>query len=195
MVPMQSTKFSISGSDETRLLKTARESILTVLESEQSLKLTPNTFSLALQEERSSFVTLRKEKELRGCIGTLYACRPLVIDVAENAAAAAFRDHRFPPLTIGELPEIKISISILSTPSQIFCSSEEDLLEQLQPGTDGVILTEGGQKASFLPVMWSELSEPREFIAHLKVKAGLDASYWSRTIQFARYSSKLIQEN
>jgi AmmeMemoRadiSam system protein A len=147
-----------------------------------------------LNEERATFVTLTLSGNLRGCIGMLEACRPLAEDVAENAVAAAFRDPRFPPLSRDEFDNLKISISILSPPEEMRFSSEEGLLSQIRPGTDGLILQEGFQKGTFLPSVWEELPETGLFFEHLKLKAGLPAGYWSGTLRVFRYTADCFSE-
>ncbi|HDZ78001.1 MAG TPA: AmmeMemoRadiSam system protein A, partial [Gammaproteobacteria bacterium] len=127
--------------------------------------------------------------QLRGCVGSLTACRSLSEDVAENAFAAAFRDHRFNALTEDELAEIEISISVLSTPELMVFTSEQELLSQLQPGVDGIILTEGGNRGTFLPSVWEHYPQPASFLSHLKMKAGLPADYWSDTMKIERYNT------
>lgn len=143
-----------------------------------------------LQEERATFVTLTVGGALRGCIGMLKACRPLAEDVAGNACAAAFEDPRFSPLSIEELEKLEIHISVLSPPGEISFSSERNLLEQIRPGVDGLILQEGGQRGTFLPSVWEELPDPDLFLMHLKMKAGLPAGYWSDTLRVFRYTAE-----
>ena len=141
-----------------------------------------------LQVIRASFVTLHIDQQLRGCIGTLEAYRPLIVDVVENAYSAAFRDPRFPALTSKEFPELDIHISILSTPESVNVQSEQELLDLLQPGVDGLILTEGHHRGTFLPSVWESLSDKQQFLNHLKQKAGLPANYWSPSIKIEKYN-------
>lgn len=139
--------------------------------------------------QAAAFVTLKKNGQLRGCIGSLSASRPLSEDVAENAFAAAFRDHRFNTVSEDEMDEIEISISVLTAPEQMVFTSENDLLSQLQPGVDGLILTEGGNRGTFLPSVWEECPQPALFLSHLKMKAGLPVDYWSGTMKIERYET------
>lgn len=140
--------------------------------------------------ERASFVTLEIDGHLRGCIGMLEACRPLAEDVAKNAIAAAFHDPRFPPLTYKEFESIEIHISVLSPPEEIYFTSEADLLAQIRPGIDGLILEEGVRPGTFLPSVWEELPDKTQFFAHLKLKAGLSGLYWSDTLRVFRYTAE-----
>jgi AmmeMemoRadiSam system protein A len=141
---------------------------------------------------RATFVTLHVDEKLRGCIGTLEARRTLVEDVASNAYGAAFRDTRFPTLTWPEFERLDIHISILSLPEPVQFSSEADLLAQLRPQVDGLIIEEGINRGTFLPSVWEQLPEPREFLRHLKHKAGLPADYWSSRIRVQRYTTESI---
>lgn len=140
-----------------------------------------------LAEHRANFVTLEKDGDLRGCIGSLEAWRPLGEDVASNARGAALRDPRFPPVTLPELASIRVEISLLSSPSPMVFADHDDLIAQLRPGLDGLLLMSGGRRGTFLPQVWESLPEPEEFLAHLKVKAGLSASTPSSHCRVSRY--------
>ena len=143
-----------------------------------------------LREYRASFVTLHKQGQLRGCIGSLKALRPLVEDICENAYAAAFNDPRFPALQQAELEELEISISVLTPASEMSFESEQDLLEQIRPGVDGLIMQEGNRRGTFLPSVWEQLPDPVEFLQHLKLKTGLSMDYWSDTIRVSCYQTE-----
>lgn len=136
----------------------------------------------------ATFVTLTQQGQLRGCIGSLEAWRPLAQDVQENACAAAFRDPRFSPLRADELPHTRVEVSLLTPPEPMQFSSEADALAQLCPNVDGVIFTASGRRSTFLPQVWEQLPEPREFMARLKQKAGLAASYWGPDVRLERYT-------
>lgn len=123
----------------------------------------------------ASFITLRKHGALRGCIGTLEAHRSLGEDVAANAVAAATADPRFPPVTATEWPEIAVEVSLLSNPEPLRFSSDAELLAQLRPGEDGVILEFQGRRATFLPQVWEALPDKHRFLQELAAKAGLPA--------------------
>jgi AmmeMemoRadiSam system protein B/AmmeMemoRadiSam system protein A len=141
-----------------------------------------------LDRAGATFVTLRRNGTLRGCIGTLDAERPLREDVAHNARRAAFRDPRFEPLQPDELDEIIVEVSLLSAPEPIDCASEDDLIERLDPARDGVVLEYRGRRATFLPQVWEQLPDPRDFLRQLKLKAGLPAEFWSEELRIARYA-------
>lgn len=139
---------------------------------------------------RATFVTLEIGGALRGCIGVLEAIRPLVVDVARNAFAAAFEDPRFPRLTRAELPRLDIHISVLTPPEPMHFDSEADLLRQIRPGIDGLILEDRGRRGTFLPSVWEQLPKPDEFFEHLRHKAGLPGGYWSETLIVSRYTTE-----
>ncbi len=141
---------------------------------------------------RATFVTITKSGNLRGCVGTCLADQPLVKDVAVNAFAAAFRDTRFAPIARKELGALDIAISLLSKPRSIAVKSEAELLARLRPGIDGLILGEGRQRAVFLPDVWEALASPREFLAHLKLKAGLARDYWSAGMRVERFTTRSV---
>jgi len=176
------------------LLETARRSIAHGLETGRPLKVDPRDYDPELQRLRATFVTLNKEGELRGCIGHLEAVQPLIADVAENAFNAAFRDPRFPPLSAAEFDRIEIHISVLSPPEPMSFTSEADLLRQIRPGIDGLILEEGPYRGTFLPSVWEQLPEPERFLTHLKMKAGLPPNHWSDHLKVYRYTTESFSD-
>lgn len=150
-----------------------------------------DTLSEILTVPRATFVTIEKNGQLRGCIGMLEAQRPLAQDIAANSYAAAFADPRFPPVSVDELIELDIHLSILSPPEAMHCRSEAELLQLLRPDIDGLILDDGGlHRATFLPSVWESLPNPIDFIHHLKYKAGLPMDYWSDNLQAYRYTTE-----
>ncbi len=172
------------------LKEIAFESIKHGLEHGCPLSLNLSGLDEKLIQPRATFVTLEKNTRLRGCIGLLEAQRPLAQDIAENSFAAAFSDPRFPPLTEDELKDLSIHLSILSPPEPITCFSETELLKQLRPGIDGLILEDGRHRATFLPSVWESLPNPSDFIRHLKLKAGLPENEWSATLRAYRYTTE-----
>ena len=188
---MHSTETSRLGQDDRRtLLQVARDSISHGLSKGRPLDIEPSDYPISLQEWRATFVTLHRAGSLHGCIGHLEAVAPLVNDVAGNAFAAAFRDPRFPALQVSEFNELQTEISILSPPQPIAFSSEQDLISQLRPGSDGLILEDEGARGTFLPSVWDTLPSPHDFLRHLKQKAGLPPNYWSDTLTIARYHTE-----
>lgn len=147
-----------------------------------------------LQEKGASFVTLTMHQHLRGCIGSLEAHRPLLMDVKANAFAAAFRDPRFLPLTAAEFDDTEIEISLLSPQRPIAFSSEAEALAQLRPQVDGIVFQYGHYRSTFLPQVWEQLTSPVTFMAHLKHKAGLHPDFWHEDIQLYRYTVTKYKE-
>ena len=192
---MSSHDQSLSLQHRRILLRVARESIAHGLRSGRPLPVDPKEYDPELRAMRATFVTLNERGRLRGCIGHLEAIQPLVADVAENAFNAAFRDPRFPPVSAGEFDALEIHISVLSPPEPMQFSSQEDLLQQIRPGIDGLILEEGAYRGTFLPSVWEELPDPRQFLAHLKRKAGLPQDYWSDTLKVYRYTTESFSES
>jgi AmmeMemoRadiSam system protein A len=141
-----------------------------------------------LQRHCATFVTLRQSGRLRGCVGSLRAIRPLGVDVRENAIAAAFRDPRFAPLAVAEFEATSVEVSLLSEGERIESAREEDLVACLRPGVDGLILEYDGRRATFLPQVWEVLADPREFVAALKLKAGLPEGCWPPALNVYRYA-------
>ncbi len=136
----------------------------------------------------ATFVTLTRDGQLRGCIGTLAAHRPLAEDVTANAIAAAFRDPRFKPLTDDEFVTVRIEVSLLSPAEPLNCEDEAAALAQLRPGIDGVIFQYGHHRSTFLPQVWAQLPDRTEFLTQLKYKAGLPPDFWSSEAKLSRYT-------
>ena len=141
-----------------------------------------------LREPRATFVTLKLDGELRGCIGTIDARRPLGEDIAHNARAAAYRDPRFAPVSEAERGDLDIEVSVLSPRTPLAAATEAEALAQLRPGVDGVYLQYGGASATFLPQVWENLPDPRDFLDALRHKAGLPAGFWHPDVQLSRYT-------
>jgi MEMO1 family protein len=142
-----------------------------------------------LRAPGAAFVTLRRGGRLRGCIGSPAARRALVVDVVEHAFNAAFRDPRFPPLALTELAGLELSVSVLTPPVPMRFTGEADLVAQLRPHRDGLIIRDGGHAALFLPSVWEELPDPRQFLAHLKRKAGMAPGDFSPAFTAERFGS------
>ena len=151
---------------------------------------------LWLSQPRASFVTLIQRGELRGCIGSLQACHPLIEDVSNNAVSAALYDPRFISLAADELPTVRVEVSVLSELHPLDFNSEEDALAQLRPNLDGVVFEWGPYRSTFLPQVWESLPQPQQFLAQLKSKAQLSENFWAEDIQLSRYTvSKWCETN
>ena len=178
--------------DGTRLVDLAREAV--------EVRLGHGTLSRPegmpwLSRPGATFVTLTKHGNLRGCIGTLESFRPLLEDLRANAVGAAFHDPRFPPVVRGELDRIRFEVSLFSSPEPLSVAGERELLERLRPEVDGLVLALGRARATFLPQVWEQLSEPEEFVRHLKEKAGLPPDFWSEGLRFWRYGVQKWKED
>ena len=141
-----------------------------------------------LTEPGASFVTLMQDGELRGCIGTVQAHRSLLADIRRNAVSAAIHDPRFLPLTRDELTVVRIEVSLLSTPQPFDYSDEKDVLAQIRPGIDGIVFEYGRYRSTFLPQVWESLAQPQQFLAALKLKAGLPGDFWAEDVKLSSYT-------
>ncbi len=143
----------------------------------------------------ASFVTLKQGGDLRGCIGSLVAHRPLIDDVRHNACAAAFSDPRFTPLTRDEFAATRVEVSLLDAPQPMVFAGAADLLGQLRPLIDGVTIEHGAHRATFLPQVWETLPRPRDFLEQLKAKAGLPRGFWDEQMKVSRYTVRKWAES
>lgn len=184
----------LNGEDRHTLLSLARESIRVSLLFDKDLSIDSSAFSPALQQWAASFVTLKIKGRLRGCIGTLEAHRPLVNDVVHNAAASALEDPRFPALTLDEEARTTIDISVLTTPEPVLFTSEDELLAQLTANEDGLIIESGFQRATFLPSVWENLPDKRQFLDQLKLKAGIQLDISADKLKAWRYQADCFGE-
>ncbi len=149
-----------------------------------------------LAESRACFVTLTKKGRLRGCIGSIFPREPLVSAVIHAAHGAAIEDPRFSAVTPAEMKDIEIEVSVLSVPRRLPCKSPEELLAKLRPGVDGVVLRVGGSQATYLPQVWEQLPEKKEFLSRLCEKAGLEANAWkSDQAVFLIYQVEAFKES
>jgi len=148
----------------------------------------------ALAQPGATFVTLTQHGQLRGCIGSLEAWRPLDADVRANAKAAAFRDPRFKPLSREELGHTRVEVSLLTPATPMNFSDEADAIRQMRPGTDGMIFECHGRRGTFLPQVWESLPEPSQYFSHLKQKAGFTADFWAPDVKLYRYEVQKWKE-
>ncbi len=177
---------------EKKLLKKiARKSIEAGLEGKEML-LDSEEIPASLKENRGTFVTLKIDNQLRGCIGHIEAVQELYKDVAENAYSAAFRDPRFPPLSKEEYQNLNISISVLTKPERFVYQNTQELLEYLDKNKPGVILKKGTSQSTFLPQVWEDLKHPEEFLTHLSLKAGLAPDAWRDSVEIYTYTAEEI---
>jgi len=184
---------SASAEDSIRatgpmLLSLARDSL--ELFTRRGLRLSePEGLPPLLRAPGAAFVTLKRAGQLRGCIGSPTAWRPLALDAIDNAARAGHEDPRFPPLTEAELDGLDLSVSVLTPHRPMAFADEAGLLAQLRPRVDGLFIKEGRHSALFLPAVWEQLPAPRDFLAQLKMKAGLAPGHWSGDFKAWRFQA------
>mgnify|MGYP000241722245 CR=1 FL=1 len=177
-----------SAIQQQQLLATAYESIKHGLMMGTRPELKLSAYDQSLLTPRATFITLKIDSLLKGCIGSLTTEESLIENLSYNAYSAAFEDDRFPTLTHDELPLLEIEIALLSDLETLNCDTEQDLRDILRPDIDGLALTEGDLSATFLPAIWQQLTNPEQFIHELKLKAGFDSDYWSPSIVAERYT-------
>lgn len=186
---------NLSTHEQLHLLDIARQSIHAGLESGQALQIDSTTFGDNMRIEAAVFVTLTRFGNLRGCVGSLQATDPLAKAVALSAFNAAFRDHRFGKVERTELDSLRIEISVLSELEPVEAVSRQMLLDNLQPGVDGLLMEDRGYRSTFLPKVWEKLPSANEFLGELMQKAGLPPGHWSDSIRFHRYHTLSFVEN
>lgn len=187
---------SMNKVEQDFLLKLARKSIEHYLNHGSQLGISDSDLpSKEFLIKQPCFVTLTKDGQLRGCVGHLDPIQPLYKDVIENAIAAAFFDSRFWPMGKEELTQIKIEISILSLPKKLSFKNLDYLIKSLSETKPGVIIQRGINKATFLPQVWEELSDPQDFLSNLCLKAGLNSKDWqSKNVDISSYSVEAFQD-
>ena len=176
------------------LLGQARASIAHGIEHGLPAPLSESFPHAEIAEPRACFVTLRRFGELRGCTGSMEAEHPLAHSVVLSAFQTAFEDPRFPPLAHHELDSVDIEISVLSPLEPLSVANEAELMDQLEPLVDGLLLEAGALRSTFLPKVWEQLPDPRDFLAQLKRKAGLPGDYWSASVRAYRYHTETFAE-
>ena len=184
---------ALLGQHGHALLGIAASSIEHGLAHDRPLPVALDSVPEDLRGHGAAFVTLKRGGRLRGCIGTAEAHRPLAADVAENAYRAAFKDPRFPRLTNEECVNLDLSVSVLTTPEPMTFGDQADLLAQLRPGTDGLIVADGRKRALYLPSVWEQLPEAENFLAQLKLKAGMAADHWSAAFRAHRFAAAEVK--
>lgn len=190
-----SSSIELTRGEQKQLLVIARESIEAGIVTRRPLQPDVGQLTGTLAKPFGSFVTLMQRASLRGCVGSIEPTHPLAHSVGVAAFNAAYSDHRFPPLTDAEFGRTHIEISVLSPPAPIDVTSNDELLANLRPDVDGVVLEETGYRATFLPKVWEKLDDPALFVRHLKAKAGLPEDYWSSTLRFSRYHTITFAES
>ena len=170
----------VGQKNQAYLLSLARQALETYVKTRRTLQLDEAQVDEEIRQQGATFVTLHKNGQLRGCIGTLAAYQPIFLDVIEHAIAAGTQDFRFPPMQENELDHLHYEISILSNPEPLPYSSPDDLLNKLQVGVHGVVISSGIQRATFLPQVWESLPQKEEFLNHLCRKMGVSGNAWRK---------------
>ena len=177
------------------LLSVARKTIEHRLINQEAQDSSDSDLSAKFLEHRGTFVTLTTGGNLRGCIGHIIPQESLIEGIRVNAINAAFQDPRFPPLNEKEWRSVKIEISILTDPKPLSYSDADDLLKRLRPEIDGVIIQKGFHQSTFLPQVWEQLPEKREFLSHLCLKAGLESDAWKKgDLEVSTYQVQAFEE-
>ena len=159
----------------------------------ENVTLKVENYPRALETKNATFVTLEIGGNLRGCIGSVVPFEPLIVDLCKNARNAAFKDPRFIPVEMKEFDKLEMTISLLSKPVPYKFTSEEDLLNQIQEGVDGVIIKDIGRQALYLPEVWSQIPDKKEFFNSLKLKAGLKPDWFSDTFEAYRFTTCVVK--
>lgn len=188
----------ISEKEGEVLLKIARQSIFNAFSELGDNPLEEIKMSLSksiLEDNRGIFVSLHKKGRLRGCIGNIEPVKTIFEGIVDNARHAAFKDSRFNPMGEEELNETQIEISILTRPRKLEYQNTDDLISQLTPGVDGVIIEKGHNRATFLPQVWDQLKRTEDFLGHLCRKAGLQTTEWQTgALDVSTYQVQLFSE-
>lgn len=178
------------------LLNLARKTIEEVVTNGRLPDVDATGLSSNLTEPKGCFVTLKRNGQLRGCIGHIFPKEPLYTAVMDNARSAAIHDQRFRPVQPEELGEIEIEVSVLTVPERLHFESPDDLLRKLRPHVDGLVLEIGRRGATYLPQVWEQLPDKEEFLSRLTVKAGLPRSAWRRPeTQILTYQVEAFKES
>ena len=185
----------LSETDKKKLLKIAREAITRAVRNEQLIRIKLQGHSQLLRDHGASFVTLTTREKLRGCIGTLEANQPLILDVQEHAVAAAMEDYRFPVVREEELQLINIEVSRLTPVHLVDYSTPKNLVSKIRVNVDGVLIKASGRRATFLPQVWEKVPDPEQFLSQLCVKMGAPPDLWRRRrVQIYTYQAEKFKE-
>lgn len=177
------------------LLRIAKSVILAKLDSEYDFDIDELLKQYPfLNQDAATFVTLKYDHQLRGCIGSIIARQTLLKDIVSNANSAGFNDPRFAPLSIDELSHLNVEVSVLTEPEIIEYEDYDDLLNKVRPNIDGLILKHSMYQGTFLPQVWEQLPTSKEFLEHLSMKAGSNPSIYSQHPTIYRYRVDAIED-
>ncbi len=195
MEHMLSQNPSLNDEDKAQLLQLAHEVVAHGALTGCKLQVEPGRFPDHLWKEAAAFITIRKQGSLRGCIGSIAAHQPLVLEVADKAYAAAFGDPRFLPVSMSETKDLSMQVSILSPLQELLCNSEDEALLKIRAGVDGLVLDLDGRRGTFLPSMWEQLPNKADFWGHLKIKAGLPMDFWVPEMRVYRFETECFADS
>lgn len=141
------------------------------------------------------FVTIYNLKgEIRGQSGSLIPKQAVALDVISNMRKAA-NDSRFEKISKEELKDLRISIAFLSDYERLEFNNEQELLDIIIPGVDGIVLRDGNRQGLLLPSMWHGIQNKEEFLQQLKLKAGMSPTYWSNQVKAYRFRTVEIKKD
>ncbi|GIU21374.1 AmmeMemoRadiSam system protein A [Shewanella sp. MBTL60-007] len=178
----------LSQSEKLQLLALARDALVAAFNPNYLAAKIPLITGRLEQLKLGCFVTLTLDGALKGCMGHIEADRPIGELVPALAHSSAFNDLRFQPLVESQLSSLRIEISLLSEMQKLEFSAQSQLQTYLEATKLGLVLSEGNKRAVFLPQVWQQLPEPKEFIEALKVKGGWDRDYWSSNMEVEVFS-------
>ncbi|HSO96043.1 MAG TPA: AmmeMemoRadiSam system protein A [Acidimicrobiia bacterium] len=184
------TTTALRDTDRRALLEVSTAVVGDVVNGRRPRLPDPAAFDGPLRELGASFVTLERGGQLLGCIGTLVAVQPLVVDVARHALDAAFADPRLPPVTRDDFAQMSVKVSVLSPPEPMAVSTFDELVAAVRPGIDGVLVDDGRHRATLLPSVWDHLPVPERFVEALWQKAGLARGAWPAGMAVSRYATE-----
>jgi len=170
-----------SETEQRLLTRLAHEAIETAIQGRPAPEPASGSLTETLCRDTATFVTLRLHRRLRGCVGNLVARDPLYRSVIHNAIGAARRDTRFEPVTLQESGQLEVHISLLSDLVPLQTGSPAELLDQIRPGLDGVVLRQAGRVSTYLPQVWESFSKREDFLESLCRKAGVEQSAWKES--------------
>jgi uncharacterized protein len=184
------TTVVLSDADRRALLDVAADVIGETVARRDPPMPHPSDFDAQLREPGASFVTLERDDQLLGCIGSLVAAEPLVVDVARHALAAAFADPRLPPVTRNDFEKMSIKVSVLTRPEPLTVAAFDELVAAVRPGVDGLLVEAGRNRATLLPSVWGHVGDTEEFLAVLWQKAGFARRAWPADMAVSRYRTE-----
>ncbi|MDD4604576.1 MAG: AmmeMemoRadiSam system protein B [Bacteroidales bacterium] len=181
--------FTFTTDEQQILLKIARNTLEKYMGTQRILEIDSVGFSKHLTQQAGAFVTLKKKGELRGCIGRFTANTPLFRVIQEMVIASATEDTRFPLVTLSEVDDLVIEISVLSPMKKI--KSPEDIIL----GKHGIYIKQGYHSGTFLPQVAAETGwSKEEFLGHCaRDKAGLGWEGW-KTADIFVYEAFVFSE-